>query len=52
MDFKKITYWVSIVGPVFDILAGTFSAIKELVFKYSDNRRYISEYEQFKEDNK
>lgn len=51
MDIKKIIYWSSIVAPLFDIILGAFNGIKELVLRYSDNRRYLEEVKKFNDDN-
>ncbi len=51
MNYKKAVYWLSIVGPVWDIVVGAVKGIAEVVMRYSDNRVYYEQVEKFNQDN-
>lgn len=50
-NFNKILYYATLVGPILNTIISTYNEIKEMVFKYSDNRKYMENLNKFNEDN-
>lgn len=49
-NFNKILYYVTLVGPILNTIISTYEEIKEMVLKYSDNRKYLENMEKFRKD--
>lgn len=49
--FSMILYYATLVGPILNTIISTCKEIKEMVLKYSDNRKYMENLNKFNEDN-
>lgn len=50
-NFSKIFYYMTLVGPILNTIITTYKEIKEMVLKYSDNRKYMENLNKFNDDN-
>ena len=51
MKFSKILYYSTLIGPIINAIVSTISEIREMVLKYSDNRKYMENLNKFNKDN-